>query len=218
MPEQQLLKPSEWSYCDYFWADKKDSQGNNTVSGFEILLQKQLKGKQMQKEMAEFVRERIKIEEEYAKNLSKLSQNSLAAQEEGTLGEAWAQLKKSLADEAEVHLKFSSKLQSEVEKPLLNFRENFKKDMKKCDHHIADLRKHLASRYAAVEKARKALTERQKDLEMKTQQLEVKLSNKTEEEIKKARRKSTQAGEYLCPSAQQHVVIGFEMRPAVSGW
>uniref|UniRef100_A0A803VWP1 Growth arrest specific 7 n=1 Tax=Ficedula albicollis TaxID=59894 RepID=A0A803VWP1_FICAL len=197
MPEQQLLKPSEWSYCDYFWADKKDSQGNNTVSGFEILLQKQLKGKQMQKEMAEFVRERIKIEEEYAKNLSKLSQNSLAAQEEGTLGEAWAQLKKSLADEAEVHLKFSSKLQSEVEKPLLNFRENFKKDMKKCDHHIADLRKHLASRYSAVEKARKALTERQKDLEMKTQQLEVKLSNKTEEEIKKARRKSTQAGDDL---------------------
>ncbi|XP_021238165.1 growth arrest-specific protein 7 isoform X3 [Numida meleagris] len=172
MPEQQLLKPSEWSYCDYFWADKKDSQGNNTMSGFEILLQKQLKGKQMQKEMAEFVRE-------------------------STLGEAWAQLKKSLADEAEVHLKFSSKLQSEVEKPLLNFRENFKKDMKKCDHHIADLRKQLASRYAAVEKARKALTERQKDLEVKTQQLEVKLSNKTEEEIKKARRKSTQAGDDL---------------------
>nr|XP_006123007.2 growth arrest-specific protein 7 isoform X2 [Pelodiscus sinensis] len=197
MPEQQLLKPTEWSYCDYFWADKKDQQGNNTISGFEILLQKQLKGKQMQKEMAEFVRERIKIEEEYAKNLSKLSQNSLAAQEEGTVGEAWAQLKKSLADEAEVHLKFSSKLQSEVEKPLLNFRENFKKDMKKYDHHIADLRKQLASRYAAVEKARKALSERQKDLEMKTQQLEIKLSNKTEEEIKKARRKSTQAGDDL---------------------
>lgn len=34
----------------------------------------------------------------------------------------------------------------------MNFRENFKKDMKKCDHHIADLRKQLASRYAAVEK------------------------------------------------------------------
>lgn len=41
---------------------------------------------------------------------------------------------------------------------------------------------------------------------MKTQQLEIKLSNKTEEDIKKARRKSTQAGECgpvaccpLCP-------------------
>ena len=51
-------------------------------------------------------------------------------------------------------LSFRYQLQSEVEKPLLNFRENFKKDMKKCDHHIADLRKHLASRYAAVEKVR----------------------------------------------------------------
>ncbi|XP_050956489.1 growth arrest-specific protein 7a isoform X4 [Labeo rohita] len=196
-PEQQLLKPSEWSYCDYFWADKRDPQGA-TVSGFEVLLQKQLKGKQMQKEMAEFIRERIKIEEEYAKNLSKLSMFPMAAQEEGTIGEAWAQLKKSLADEAEVHLKFSSKLQSEVEKPLLTFRgDNFKKDMKKYDHHIADLRKQLVSRYAAVEKARKALADRQKDLEVKTQQLEIKLSNKTEEDIKKARRKSTQAGDDL---------------------
>ncbi|KAK2829531.1 hypothetical protein Q7C36_017521 [Tachysurus vachellii] len=197
-PEQQLLKPNEWSYCDYFWADKKDPQGTTTVSGFEVLLQKQLKGKQMQKEMAEFIRERIKIEEEYAKNLSKLSQIPLAAQEEGTLGEAWSQLKKSFADEAEVHLKFSSKLQCEVEKPLLTFRgDNFKKDMKKYDHHIADLRKQLVSRYAAVEKARKALADRQKDLEVKTQQLEIKLSNKTEEDIKKARRKSTQAGDDL---------------------
>ncbi|XP_061612891.1 growth arrest-specific protein 7 isoform X2 [Phyllopteryx taeniolatus] len=197
MSEQQLLKPNEWSYCDYFWTDKKDPQANSYITGFEVLLQKQLKGKQMQKEMAEFVRERIKIEEEYAKNLSKLSQIPLASQEEGTLGEAWAQLKKSLADEAEVHLKFSSKLQSEVEKPLLSFRENFKKDMKRFDHHIADLRKQLVGRYASVEKTRKALADRQKELELKTQQLEIKLNNKTEEDIKKARRKSTQAGDEL---------------------
>ena len=50
-------------------------------------------------------------------------------------------------------------LHSEVEKPLMNFRENFKKDMKKCDHHIADLRKQLASRYAAVEKVRAQVAE-----------------------------------------------------------
>ncbi|XP_014013554.1 growth arrest-specific protein 7 [Salmo salar] len=196
-PEQQLLKPDEWSYCDYFWMDKKDPQGTSSISGFEVLLQKQLKGKQMQKEMAEFIGERIKIEEEYAKNLAKLSQIPLAGQEEGTLGEAWAQLKKSLADEAEVHLKFSSKLQSEVEKPLLTFRDNFKKDMKRFNHHISELRKQLVGRHSAVEKARKALADRQKDLEVKTQQLEIKLSNKIEEDIKKAQRKSTQAGDDL---------------------
>lgn len=43
--------------------------------------------------------------------------------------------------------------------------------------------------------ARKALADRQRELELKTQQLENKLTNKTEEEIKKARRKSTQAGQ-----------------------
>lgn len=69
------------------------------------------------------------------------------------------------------------------------------------------------------------MTERQKDLEMKTQQLEVKLSNKTEEEIKKARRKSTQAGEYLCPSAHSksqvesiHVVLVFNIVKTKSKW
>ncbi|XP_073684920.1 growth arrest-specific protein 7-like [Garra rufa] len=45
--------------------------------------------------------------------------------------------------------------------------------------------------------ARKALADRQKDLEVKTQQLEIKLSSKIEEDIKKARRKSTQAGDEL---------------------
>ena len=47
-----------------------------------------------------------------------------------------------------------AQLQSEVEKPLLTFRDNFKKDMKRFDHHIADLRKQLLGRYAAVEKVR----------------------------------------------------------------
>lgn len=47
--------------------------------------------------------------------------------------------------------------------------------------------------------ARKALTDRQKELELKTQQLEMKLSNKIEEDIKKARRKSTQAGQSQDP-------------------
>ncbi|MBZ3889179.1 Growth arrest-specific protein 7 [Sciurus carolinensis] len=55
--------------------------------------------------------------------------------------------------------------------------------MKKCDHHISDLHKQLASCYAFVEKAQKALTEKQRDLEMKTQQMEIKLSNKKEEDM-----------------------------------
>lgn len=39
-------------------SDRKDPQGNVSLTGFEVLLHKQLKGKQMQKEMADFIRER----------------------------------------------------------------------------------------------------------------------------------------------------------------
>ncbi|MBZ3887155.1 Growth arrest-specific protein 7 [Sciurus carolinensis] len=113
----------------------------------------------MQKGMSDFVQERIKIEEEYAKNLGTLSHNSLTAQEEGSLGEAWTPVKKNLGDEAEVHLKFSTNLHREVEKPLMSFHENFKKDMRKSDHHITDIHKQLTSLYALVEKTQKVLTE-----------------------------------------------------------
>lgn len=51
-------------------------------------------------------------------------------------------------------------LHTEVEKPLLTFRgDHFKKDLKKYDHHMADLRKQLASRFASVEKVRPAAQE-----------------------------------------------------------
>ncbi|MBZ3871260.1 Growth arrest-specific protein 7 [Sciurus carolinensis] len=93
------------------------------MAGFELLLFKPLKAKQMQKEMSEFIQERTKIEEEYARNL----------------GEACVHMKNILADEEEVHLKFSTKHHSEVGKPLMNICENFKKDMKKCDYHNGDL-------------------------------------------------------------------------------
>lgn len=46
----------------FIWqTDKRDSQSNGCLTGFEVLLHKQLKGKQMQKEMAEFVRERYRL-------------------------------------------------------------------------------------------------------------------------------------------------------------
>ncbi|TRY95436.1 hypothetical protein DNTS_014172, partial [Danionella cerebrum] len=241
--------PDEWSYCDYFWVRDGDRERavqqrgcapmnfcyvspvhqadrSATVSGFDVLLQKQMKGKQMQKEMASFMRERIRIEEEYSRSLNKLSQSALAAQEDGcsqglavlplranqraepaqrvfvssnlkTLGAAWAQLRKSLAEEADVHHRFSSKLHGEVEKPLEGFRGNFKKDLKRYEHQMADLRRNLSCNVSAVLKASHSLSERQKDLELKTRRMEMKLCSKTEEDMKRAQIRSTQAGEEL---------------------
>lgn len=64
--------------------------------------------------------------------------------------------------------------------------------------------------------ARKALADRQKDLEVKTQQLEIKLSNKTEEDIKKARRKSTQAGQK--PDQPENLEVLKPRGPPVTSW
>jgi len=45
------------------------------------------------KDMMEFFRERAAIEEQYAKNLLKLSRSTLGDQEEGSVGRAWQSLK-----------------------------------------------------------------------------------------------------------------------------
>uniref|UniRef100_UPI00358EDECE growth arrest-specific protein 7-like isoform X2 n=1 Tax=Myxine glutinosa TaxID=7769 RepID=UPI00358EDECE len=195
--EQSLLKPDEWSYCDHFWTDRQQGHSKKVVSGFNVLVAKQMKGQQMTREMAAFFHERIRIEEEYARNLSKLSKSLLVANEEGTLAEAWAQIKKGLSAETEVHLKFASKVGSEVEKPLLSYRENFHKEMKKKENHVANFRKQLADRRTAVEKARKGLAKRQKELEMREKQNGLKPSNKAEVDIMKSRMRSTQAGDDL---------------------
>ncbi|XP_019615066.1 PREDICTED: growth arrest-specific protein 7-like [Branchiostoma belcheri] len=204
--DQKLLKPGEYSYCDYFWADK----GN--LPGFHVLLEKQLQGKQMTKEMAEYFTERAAAEEAYARTLTRLSQNLLASQEEGTLGDTWSEVKKSIAQEAEVHHRFSVKVQDEIVKPLATFRETFKKDMKKTvrnaqtfekklrttEQHVADHRKQIQQKYQGINKAKAALAERQKELDQKLQK------HKTEDELKKARRKSTAAGDNLLKSVEQY--------------
>ncbi|XP_066291734.1 growth arrest-specific protein 7-like isoform X3 [Branchiostoma lanceolatum] len=204
--DQKLLKPGEYSYCDYFWADK----GN--LPGFHVLLEKQLQGKQMTKEMAEYFTERAAAEEAYARTLTRLSQNLLASQEEGTLGDTWSEVKKSIAQEAEVHHRFSVKVHDDIVKPLATFRETFKKDMKKTvrnaqtfekklrttEQHVADHRKQIQQKYQGINKAKAALAERQKELDQKLQK------HKTEDELKKARRKSTAAGDNLLKSVEQY--------------
>jgi len=59
----------------------KADKGDQT--GFDIILEKHLNGKFAMKDMMEFFRERAAIEEQYAKNLLKLSRSTLGDQEEG---------------------------------------------------------------------------------------------------------------------------------------
>ena len=77
---------------------------------------------------------------------------------------------------------------------------------------------HPVSPLPCPAQARRALADRQKDLEVKSQQLELKLSNKTEEDIKKARRKSTQAGQDKACGCVLVVARGCWLKPGGGFW
>ncbi|XP_006813481.1 growth arrest-specific protein 7-like [Saccoglossus kowalevskii] len=186
LKDQSLLKPDEFSYCDYFWADREDQ------SGFSILHNKHHLGKIVSKEMAELFKERAAIEEMYAKSLLKLSQSQFGAREEGTVKESWNRIKLSLSEEAEIHRQFATKLREEVEKPLLAYKDVLKKEMKKMEQQMTDERKQLANKMQAIEKSKQKLEDRKKDLEIKQSS-----PTATKAEFEKAKKKTVQSGDEL---------------------
>nr|XP_002123389.1 growth arrest-specific protein 7 [Ciona intestinalis] len=193
--EQTLLQPGKYSYCDYFWGDKVE---NHTVqTGFCILYQKMLKEKQISKEMADLFKQREALETQYSKGLSAIANSVLAAQEEGTLGETWKQVKQATLQEAKIHLDFANKIRLQVEKPLLDHKEGGKKEFKKLEADVAELRKQVQLKYLAAERAKHMLLERTKDLEGKMNS-----TKHTKEDVQKARRKSTKHGEELSHSIE----------------
>lgn len=187
--EQELLQPGRYSYCDYFWRDRGDKHVYE--SGFSILLAKAQKGKHICKEMSELFKAREALELQYAKGLAALSSEMFAETEEGTMYDAWKQVKASLLQESKIHRDFAGKLRTEIEKPLADYKEEGKKESKKLDANMAELRKQMTHKYLVVERQKMSMTERQRELEAKMS------SPKREEDIEKAKRKSTKQREDL---------------------
>jgi hypothetical protein len=150
--DQELLNPGQPSYVDHFWADKADQ------TGFDILLEKHLNGKNAIKEMAEFFRERAALEEQYAKGLLKLSKSTFGDTEEGTLGKAWQVLKAESFHRSKSHSQFAAQLLKEVEKPMLEFKEIQKKERKEHQLLMEKSRKQVQALDASIEKAKIALS------------------------------------------------------------
>lgn len=66
------------TYADNFWGDLPNGQ-----SGFDLLVLKHRNGKEVFKDIAEWMRERASIEDRYAKDLSRLAKFPLADFEQG---------------------------------------------------------------------------------------------------------------------------------------
>uniref|UniRef100_A0A8C4WXI4 SH3 domain-containing protein n=1 Tax=Eptatretus burgeri TaxID=7764 RepID=A0A8C4WXI4_EPTBU len=165
--EQSLLKPDEWSYCDHFWVSLSPL-GSNTIHCIDLFLGCIVISITR---LSCFLRFFILISNLlrkwilYGRLQDVIVSYSPLMLANRTLAEAWAQIKKGLSAETEVHLKFNA--------------------MKKNDSYVVNMQ------------ARKGLVKRQRELEMREKQSELKPSNKAEVDIMKARMRSTQAGDDL---------------------
>jgi hypothetical protein len=119
--------PPPTTFAGAFW----DVEG--APPGFDTLVLKHRNGKEVCKDMAEFMRQRAAIEDAYAKQLMKLSRATLADFEHGFVGllgclaaavaahlglgprtmkTAWAELKRELNVAAQAHLMLATKVLS----------------------------------------------------------------------------------------------------------
>ena len=155
-PEQKRLNPEQLSYVDHFWADKDDR------TGYDVILEKHLNGKESMKDMAELFRERAAIEEQYSKGLLKLFKSALGEQEEGTLKNAWVSIKTELKYRSEAHATLASEIKEHLEKPLLEFKEAQKKGRKEHQQIMEKSRKQLQTFDANIEKTCQLLNKSRK--------------------------------------------------------
>lgn len=113
-----------FAYANNFWSDKGDQ------SGFDVLVIKHRTGKEVCKDVAQFMAERARLEENYAKALLSLAKSTLGEHESGTSKTAWNQLKFDVESQARSRLSFAEKLNKEVQEPLMKFKDEQKKTRK----------------------------------------------------------------------------------------
>jgi hypothetical protein len=185
-----------YSYVNNFWSDKGDQ------TGFDVLVHKHRQGKEVCKEVAHFMQERARIEEQYAKSLLHLAKSGLGEQESGTARTAWNQLKFDAESQARNRLQFAEKLVSEVQAPLMKFKDDQKKTRKNYETTISIDRKLLGSKYADAIKLHKIYIQRCRDAEAieavagrgQLDHMTKKDYMKIEEQARKERKKASMAG------------------------
>jgi hypothetical protein len=97
--------------------------------GFPVLLNRMKKAKKTTEEVQLFLKERVLIEEEYARKLSKLAKNHLFNDEIGyfklisTLGSTLQACREECEMNARTHLQLATEMKDKITKPLQEFQE-----------------------------------------------------------------------------------------------
>lgn len=104
---------------------------NGKFPGYENLKKFLAEGNDTCKEMCFLLAERVRIEEQYARNLQKVNTKvqKLGDTISGTVGIAWKALSHEFSERANMHLTFSNEVKEQCDKQLSDF-----KSMQKIDH------------------------------------------------------------------------------------
>lgn len=155
-----LMEDGRYGYKNNFWSDKGDK------SGFDTLVLKHRNGKEVCKDIAQFMSERMKIEEQYAKALLELSKSSLGEMESGTSKTAWNQIKFDVKNQAKSRLEFADSLSKDIQKAFMDFKDSQKKTRKDFEATIALDRKSMMEKFRKVQKMHTLYMNKARDAEV----------------------------------------------------
>ncbi|XP_065672975.1 proline-serine-threonine phosphatase-interacting protein 2 isoform X3 [Hydra vulgaris] len=171
---------------DNFW----DLDFNGTL-GYDTLLLRLKEGKKFCDSFTDFLRNRSKLEDDYGKNLIKLSQSGANIDESGSLKASWDSIRKGTEYVGNIHCELAKKLNDLVDRTS-KFREKYKNERLKVDDKMKKSQKEKKVAYENLNKAKKVYEQRCKETDQCQEMYDSKSSftQKEEERLKRSLSKS----------------------------
>lgn len=170
-----------------FWESDFISQ-----HGFETLVTRMRAGRHTCRELEDFLKQRAKAEEDFAKALLKIAKVERCSDETGTLKSSIDCLRHESEIEASIHLTHAQQLTEEANK-LTEFREKQREERKRHEEMVHKSHKTKVDNYRRMANCKSSYETKYKSAEKADSDLEkIKFGNKTKE-IEKARKQSVQS-------------------------
>lgn len=178
-------------FVDAFWDEDICSD-----KGFKALVQKMNHSRATCKEVLEYITERAKIEEEYAKKLEDAGKILKGANENGSLKLVINQLKQNAAEVSFEHMSISKTLMERVTH-LSKHTETLKQQISQCEDSLKNSYRKTKEAHSKMQDAKKAYENKCKDKELTEEQHSTMISSSISnpKDVEKLSKRSTEARE-----------------------
>lgn len=147
----------ESRFSENFW-----STDITSTVGYDNLIQHMNDGRKTCKELEDFIKQRVSIEEKYGKDLVSLSKKVCGQNELNTLKRAFDVFKQQIENVGLSHIQLASSLREEIKK-LEEFREKQKDQRKKIEHSMENLHKQKTMFYKKTMDSKKTYEQKCKE-------------------------------------------------------